>query len=399
MLYIKPDYFYKFKCTADKCEATCCAGWQIVIDEESLARYRKEQSAYGEVLRERVNWEEGVFKQDVCKRCAFLNPDNLCDMYRHLGMESLCVTCTNYPRHIEEFENIREITLTISCPEAARIILGQTEPVKFEEEEIESEEEEFEDFDPFFFSYLEDGRKIALGILQNRAWSISVRYALLKKFADEIQDIIQNAELYELSDVFEKYEDEGFLTNAVHNIQKEVTAFHTNASDAFRYSKTMFGKLYELEHLSEEWEPHLEQCWKVLYSGIATAYQDIHEAFRVWAGQFAGEGPKFAADGPLERQEQAVIENQPDYSLDILLEQLLVYFVFTYFCGAVYDGNVLGKVNMALVSVYNLYEMLVAKWTEQGRRLERKDIERIVYQYSRELEHSDENLERMEKMY
>ena len=96
---------------------------------------------------------------------------------------------------------------------------------------------------------------------------------------------------------------------------------------------------------------------------------------------------------------EEIIKVVSDNGLGIASFIVLVYFVFTYFCGAVYDGNVLGKVNMALVSVYNLYEMLVAKWTEQGRRLERKDIERIVYQYSRELEHSDENLERMEKMY
>ncbi len=398
MLYIKPNYFSKFKCIADQCEATCCAGWQIVIDEEALVRYRKEQSVYGEVLRTRVDWEEGVFKQDAYKRCAFLNTDNLCDMYNHLGEQSLCMTCTNYPRHIEEFENIREITLAISCPEAARIILGQTEPVTFKEEEIEGEEEAFEDFDPFFFSYLEDGRNIALKILQNREWDISVRYALIKSFAEEMQEIIQNEALYELVDVFEKYEDEKFLANAIHSIQKEIATFHAKAGDAFRYSKTMFGKLYELEHLSEEWEPYLERCWEVLYGEKAAEYQNMHEAFRTWAGQFWAERPRSIEEGQSGCRKD-ILGSSPDYSLDIILEQLLVYFVFTYFCGAVYDDNVLGKVNLALVSVYNLYEMLVAKWTEQGHRLERKDIERIVYRYSRELEHSDENLERMERMY
>ena len=31
----------------------------------------------------------------------------------------------------------------------------------------------------------------------------------------------------------------------------------------------------------------------------------------------------------------------PDW--DIMLEQMLVYFVFTYFCGAVYDGRIQAK--------------------------------------------------------
>ena len=377
MLYIKPNYYNKFKCTADKCEATCCAGWQIVIDDDSLERYEKEQSSYGDVLREHIDWGEGVFKQDSCKRCAFLNPDNLCDMYKHLGEESLCMTCTNYPRHIEEFENIREITLAISCPEAAHIILNQKEPITFATEEVESEEEEFEDFDPFFFSYLEAGREILLKILQNREWSISIRFALAQRFAEEMQEIIENADLFELVDVFEKYDDASYLANAVWAIEKERAAFYENASEFFAYSKAMFGRLYELEHLSDDWDDYLEGCWETLYKGGAEAYLQGHRKFAEWCCT-----------------DLAKVE----FEMDIILEQLLVYFVFTYFCGAVYDYNVLGKVDMSLTSVYNIYEMFVAKWTEQGEFLSMKDIERVVYRYSRELEHSDTNLELLENM-
>ena len=40
MRYIKPTYYDEFKCIADKCPDTCCAGWQIVIDEETLDKYQ-----------------------------------------------------------------------------------------------------------------------------------------------------------------------------------------------------------------------------------------------------------------------------------------------------------------------------------------------------------------------
>ena len=39
MLYVIPDYYKEFKCVADQCEDTCCAGWQIVIDRRSMIRY------------------------------------------------------------------------------------------------------------------------------------------------------------------------------------------------------------------------------------------------------------------------------------------------------------------------------------------------------------------------
>ena len=40
MLYVLPDYYPDFHCVAGECEDTCCAGWQIVIDEKSLKKYR-----------------------------------------------------------------------------------------------------------------------------------------------------------------------------------------------------------------------------------------------------------------------------------------------------------------------------------------------------------------------
>ena len=34
MLNTVPDYYKKFSCIADKCPDTCCAGWEIVVDDE-----------------------------------------------------------------------------------------------------------------------------------------------------------------------------------------------------------------------------------------------------------------------------------------------------------------------------------------------------------------------------
>ena len=58
MLYTIPDYYHEFSCIAGECEDTCCAGWQIVIDEDSLERYGKEQGEFGKRLRNSIDWEE-----------------------------------------------------------------------------------------------------------------------------------------------------------------------------------------------------------------------------------------------------------------------------------------------------------------------------------------------------
>ena len=41
MLIRTPDYYDKFKCIAGECKDTCCAGWEIMIDDKALEKYRK----------------------------------------------------------------------------------------------------------------------------------------------------------------------------------------------------------------------------------------------------------------------------------------------------------------------------------------------------------------------
>ena len=155
----------------------------------------------------------------------------------------------------------------------------------------------------------------------------------------------------------------------------EISLFFDNADECFCRSQTVFGRLDRLEHLSDAWEDYLEQCRKTLYGEGVQGYQALREQFDKWC----------------------IGESCAGLKMEIIFEQLLVYFVFTYFCGAVYDDNVIGKIRMSVDSVAILYQMFAAKWKEQNGTLSAKDIQRIVYRYSRELEHSDVNLEILEK--
>ena len=79
MRYVKPYYYNEFKCIADKCPDTCCAGWQIVIDDETLDKYSSEKVEFSHRLMNSFDWAEGVFHQNN-GRCAMLNDNNLCDL-------------------------------------------------------------------------------------------------------------------------------------------------------------------------------------------------------------------------------------------------------------------------------------------------------------------------------
>lgn len=359
MLYTIPDYYHKFQCTAAECEDTCCAGWQIMIDEKSLKKYKKVPGHFGKRLRHSVNWKEGAFKQSKDKRCAFLNRENLCDLYTALGEKSLCRTCRRYPRHVEEFENVREITLSVSCPEVAKILLEKEEPVRFLTYEKEGEEE-FDAFDPFLYSVLADGRETMIRILQNRELEFGVRVTLVLGLAHDMQRRVNKGELFSCEELFGKYESRRAAEFAREKMK----------GPDYIFSRRKFRMLHRLEKLRGDWEPYLYETEKILFFGGEKEYDKKHREFAEW-----------------------LKKEMPSW--DVMLEQVLVYFIITYFCGAVYDGKAYGKARLSVLSVFFIYEMMLARWRKNEQGLDMEDMVEIVYRYSREVEHSDENLRQL----
>ena len=77
----------------------------------------------------------------------------------------------------------------------------------------------------------------------------------------------------------------------------------------------------------------------------------------------------------------------------------MVYFVFTYFCGSVYDDNVIGKMKTAIVATLLIQELTIARWLDKDKDLTFDDFVDIAHRVSREIEHSDLNLIRLEKIF
>lgn len=122
-----PCYYYKFKCIADKCPGSCCKAWEIVIDDETYDRYLDVKAVIGDRIRKNIITDEDgdrCFKLSD-GRCPFLNEKGLCDIHIELGEELTSKICRDHPRFIEEYDGFTEISLSLSCPEAARIILSE----------------------------------------------------------------------------------------------------------------------------------------------------------------------------------------------------------------------------------------------------------------------------------
>ena len=205
----RPDYYKEFSCIAGACPDTCCAGWQIVIDDKSLKKYKRVKGTFRNRLHNDIDWKEKVFRQ-YDKRCAFLNEDSLCDIYSEVGKRMLCDTCRKYPRHIEEFEGLREYSLSLSCPEAAKILLGRREKVTFQTAEVPSPEETYDDFDYMLFTALEDTREYFLEVLQNRQIPMRLRMWKILAAASDFQRCADRNQLFKWEEIRERHKASGY---------------------------------------------------------------------------------------------------------------------------------------------------------------------------------------------
>ena len=384
MIYTYPDYYKKFNCIADKCPDTCCGKWQIVIDDDSLERYQEYDGDYRPELHRKVNWKEGVFRHGRSGKCAFLRDDMLCDMYIHMGKDSLCTTCREYPRHTEEFENVREISLSLSCPEVARILMNITDKVTFVTEE-DDEDEVFDDFDYFLFTALMDTRDMLIDIIQDRAVPMQKRLWKLLAAAHDFQLCVNKNELFKWEEMRKRHEDSGYGDRFCNKIYSRINADNIENSSAasacVNTPEQLFKKMWktvvpEMEVLRPGWQEYLKNCLTPLYNRNTDPQSDSGNLYSWQKSEFDF--------------------SYPDWQIQE--EQLLVYWIYTYFCGAVYDDEIFAKVKMAVVCTLFIHELNVGTYLKNNRQFKLDDQIRICYQFSRELEHSDLNLNRFEEL-
>lgn len=365
-----PDYFKKFKCIASECEDTCCAGWEIVIDDETYDYYSSVQGKFGERLKKDIMKDEDEENIFVLKgdRCAFLNEKDMCDIYIELGEKHLCYTCKEYPRFTEEFGNIREVGLSLSCPEAARIILNESQTVEFEVLEDDDMVEAYSDLNYDIYMQLLASRKFIMSIIQDGSIDLNIRISIALDFVQEIQDKIDEDRIIEIEHIREKYSDDNFIKTYIDDLQE------FNDKSKIKYEN--IGKYLEvfkdIDHINE-------RCLEVLNETINYFYEQNND----W-------------EFYMEKHEEFNL-----YYKDKLYEyeQLLVYFIFRYFMKAVFDYDVSAKMKLAVVSMLMIKELDVVRWIKNNKKFDMTDQVDLVKMYSKDIEHSEENVEALYKIF
>lgn len=194
-----PDYYKKFKCIAGDCRHSCCIGWEISVDRDTLQSYARLDAD----LCNHINSETGIIELCESGRCPFLCDDGLCRIISDLGEEYISHICREHPRFYHRVTDRVECGIGMSCEEASRVILSSDNYFEFYSvERSDAEWADESDFDAIEY------RRIIYSILSDRAISVSERIEKIKSEFSILDSIHTFDEWNEILSELEYLDDE-----------------------------------------------------------------------------------------------------------------------------------------------------------------------------------------------
>lgn len=252
-----PRYIKDFKCIGSACEDNCCIGWDVDIDKKTFKKYKKVRD--GELTRlfnKHVHHNPFAYSSEIDfgnvkllknKRCPFLNDNRLCKIQLKLGEEYLSNVCTTYPKIINKLNDILELSATVSCPEAARLILLNPNGIDFlEEEGIQTRNiinDSFNTNDPSYsntpIKYLEELRDYTISVLQNRNFLLWERLLILGHFFEKLQHHIHKKKIDAIPNLIDSYK----AMTQEDSFNKNISSIVPNYSIQMKLLKELVDKL------------------------------------------------------------------------------------------------------------------------------------------------------------
>jgi lysine-N-methylase len=201
---IRPTYAENFRCIGSECEDTCCQGWGVPIDQASYQKYQQLPASQLRTLIDAniLAMPDGAkpnsfakIRMDGAGQCPMLTAERLCCIQLELGEDYLSHICATSPRIFHVIGGIRETALTLSCPEAARLVLLNPDLLAQELQTVAEQSRatiaEAAAMDassvllPFFWPI----RQVVLALIGNRTYPLWQRLFLLGVFCRRLDSI------------------------------------------------------------------------------------------------------------------------------------------------------------------------------------------------------------------
>lgn len=272
--FLSPSYYNQFKCIGSDCEDTCCAGWKVSVDKDSFNKYRKITTGpLAKQLKQSITRERKMpsdlayakIKMDENGACTLLQEDGLCKIHSELGEDYLCITCATYPRYTSTIDSRVERSLTVSCPEAARLVLLNPTGIEFiiEEEEVKKRSENST------AEYFWDIRMFAIELLQMRHVSIEERLIVLGLFLEKLEKTDRKAWQQELPQIIERYRQ--FISDS------EQLAYLAKLPDNISFQLDLVRKLLQGRIANGLGSQRYLECINDLVNGLQMANEETIE--------------------------------------------------------------------------------------------------------------------------
>ena len=370
MTYDYPSYYSQFHCIGGSCPDSCCIGWEVDIDEETCDYYKSLKGPFGDRLRAHIK-EDGADRYfPLCEggRCPFLNRENLCDIITQLGEESLAQVCMEYPRYFLEKGDYEQIDLSLSCMELGRIFFEDPDPIEYIREEMSDA-----DADANPIPDTAPDRRLA-HVLDIRDDCIAILEDRNRTLADRFLEI-----LHQYGPGSCHNESPGMQTSPNH------TDCAGDQADGIRLTRlpALFEQMSRLEVLDSRWTDLLTEMRLQFSEFPDGSLPDVTIA------EFVRQ--------PLLWQELSQCTRG---KLAVWFEKLGCYFCFRYITDSCFQparhtgaGITAPAIHFCAKSVCFLYLMCISRYLKSGKHFGIQDMIDLAHLYSREVEHSDENVE------
>lgn len=268
---IRPQYVDRFRCVAGKCEDSCCAGWAVPIDQQTYEKYQQIpagalRTLIDEHLIRTPDHRDGAAPDSYASMrllpsrvCPMHNADKLCRIQLERGESYLSQTCSTFPRYAFRFDNLPETAFTLSCPEAARIVLTNENLLGHRDRKpvyMNWDDKPPGKISPV--SYFWPIREFIVTLVQNRNYALWQRLFLLGTFCRRLEKVFQeNGDFSALERGFSAAVATGSLRSSIETI---------NANHALQLNVVL--GLARMRTGAESLPPRLSECWDTFMDGI-----------------------------------------------------------------------------------------------------------------------------------
>lgn len=194
---LMPRFAERFRCIGPRCEDTCCSGWTVYVDKKTYKAYRKEAvPALEPMVANMARLEDSAGTEAYAsirtlgerRQCPALQ-DGMCSVQASLGESYLPNVCHTYPRTHRRLLGQVEQTITLSCPEAARLALLAEDAFDFVEAPAQLRESALDEVGERFGvppEIMAETRIFCLNLMRTRELPLWQRLALLGSFCDAL---------------------------------------------------------------------------------------------------------------------------------------------------------------------------------------------------------------------